>query len=240
MHANPMPNRPRSSSTARPPSQSRRRRVSGLAAGLVLLLPIALQVPTAQAQSDLRKSFPGRRVGGGTRGECSSRLLAHLVPASSVFAPGKTRYLGVLEGLSANPRPLELTFRPLSGRGTADASVASGQRRVLPASGPGITLFTLPAVKTPTVWESSYVCPEAASGPAPADPLNFVATESPPALSLLVTEASREDLAVQTALAKLKQSCGATVPRQEVGAAFGLSDLFTAQWPERIPVRCPS
>ena len=135
-------------------------RSSWLVAALLILAPLAALEPSeAQAQSDLRKSFPGRRVGGGTRGACSSRLLAHLVPASSVFAPGKDRFLGVLEGPSASPSPLEITFRPLSGRGTVEGSMASGQRRVLPASAPGITLLTLPPVKVPTMWESSYVCP---------------------------------------------------------------------------------
>ncbi|MDM7951910.1 MAG: hypothetical protein QUV07_01640 [Cyanobium sp. CZS 25K] len=216
-------------------------RSSWLVAALLILAPLAALEPSeAQAQSDLRKSFPGRRVGGGTRGACSSRLLAHLVPASSVFAPGKDRFLGVLEGPSASPSPLEITFRPLSGRGTVEGSMASGQRRVLPASAPGITLLTLPPVKVPTMWESSYVCPEAAAPPTPADPLNFVAADSPPALSLLVAEASKEDAAVQASLARLHRSCGSSVPREEVGAAFGLSDLITAQWPERIPVRCPA
>jgi hypothetical protein len=213
----------------------------GLAAGLLTLAPLAvLEPPQAQAQSELRKTFPGRRVGGGTRGDCSSRLLAHLVPDSSVFAPGKDRYLGLLEGPSASPSPLEITFRPLSGRGTADGSMASGQRRVLPASGPGITLISLPSVKVPTMWESSYLCPGAAATATPADPLSFVAAESPPALSLLVSDASKEDGAVQASLAKLRRSCGASVPRAEVGTAFGLSDLITAQWPEQIPVRCPA
>ena len=212
-----------------------------VAASLLALAPVvALEPPQAQAQSDLRKNFPGRRVGGGTRGDCSSRLLAHLVPASSVFAPGKARYLGVLEGPSASPSPLEITFRPLSGRGTADGSMASWQRRVLPASAPGITLLMMPPVKVPTMWESSYLCPGAAATPTPADPLNFVAADSPPALSLLVMEASKEDGAVQASLARLHRSCGSSVSRQEVGATFGLADLITAQWPERIPVRCPA
>jgi hypothetical protein len=62
----------------------------------------------------------------------------------------------------------------------------AGQRRVLPASTPGITLLTLPAVKVPTVWESSHVCPGPSGASATTDPLSFVAAESPPALSLLV------------------------------------------------------
>lgn len=209
------------------------------AAALLALLALATPPPAVHAQGDLRTTFPGRRVGGGTRGECSSRLLAHLVPASSVFAPGQARTLGVLEGPSPSPSPLEISFRPLSGRGSADGAQTAGQRRVLPASSPGITLLTLPPVKLPTMWESSYICPGAAAAPTSADPLSFVTAAAPPALSLLVAEGSKEDQALQAALAGLRRSCGASVSRQEVGTAFGLSDLITAQWPERIPVRCP-
>jgi hypothetical protein len=217
------------------------RRAAWIAAALVAFAPLVLRLPAAHAQSDLRKSFPGRRVGGGTRGDCASRLLAHLVPASSVFAPGQVRYLGVLEGPSPSPNPLELTFKPVGAHGRADRSMAEGHSRVLPPGGLGITLVTLPEVKVPTVWESTYVCPEAVAAPAQGDPLSFVATESPPTLSLLLDDVpSKEDVAVQAALVRLHQSCGSSVPRKELGAAFGLDDLFTAQWPERIPVRCPA
>ena len=44
-------------------------RSSWLVAALLSLVPLAgLEPLEAHAQSDLRKSFPGRRVGGGTRG----------------------------------------------------------------------------------------------------------------------------------------------------------------------------
>ena len=93
-------------------------------------------------------------------------------------------------------------------------------------------------MKVPTLWESSDICPGAATTATPSDPLNVVAADSPPALSLLVMEPCKEDVAVQSSLAKLHHSCGSSVSREEVGATFGLADRLTAQWPERIPVRC--
>ena len=36
-----------------------------------------------------RNTFPGRRIGGGTRGECAARPVLHLVPSSNVFSPGE-------------------------------------------------------------------------------------------------------------------------------------------------------
>jgi hypothetical protein len=38
----------------------------------------------------------------------------------------------------------------------------------------------------------------------------------------------------------LRQSCGATVPAAETLAQFGLADVVTAEWPQQLPVRCPS
>ncbi|MFM7394311.1 MAG: hypothetical protein ACKO22_08120 [Cyanobium sp.] len=99
---------------------------------MVLLVGLALATFTAgealAGSANLRNTFPGRRVGGGTRGECTARLIAYLVPSSSVFAPGSSRTVGILEGPSANPRPLGLTFSPLRGNGSILAAAGSACR----------------------------------------------------------------------------------------------------------------
>ena len=219
-----------------------------------LLMAVGLLGPgllpsTARAQPDLRSTFPGRRVGGGTRGECNARLIVHLVPPSSVYAPGTPPLLGLLEGPTAQPRPLELRFRPesqpQSARGTAFSE------RLLPASGPALVLFTGPAAARPTVWESSYRCEDASGGGSPGDggtgdgssngdPLQFVASTSPPALSLLVADATPADTALQARLRQLRARCGGSISRPELAAAFGLGDLLDGAWPDQLPVRCPS
>jgi hypothetical protein len=207
--------------------------------GLIALVALSLCLPLAplQAQTNLRNSFPGRRIGGGTRGECSARLLAHLVPSSSVFAPGKGGTIGLLEGPTAQPRPLQLSFRPLSSAGTAATAQARTSTRDLAANPAGVVLLSLPPITTPTVWESGYRCDE--GGAAGSDPLDFVQSASPPAVSLLVADAQSDDQRVAAALKRLRQACGATVPAAEVVAAFGLADVITPQWPQRLPVRCP-
>ena len=73
----------------------------------------------AYAQNDIeetkiRAAFPGRRIGGGTRGECSSRVLAHLVPATSTFSPGESGLLAFLKGPSEQPNPVNVYMRPYS------------------------------------------------------------------------------------------------------------------------------
>ena len=205
---------------------------------LILLLSTAGLAGEAFAQSNLRNVFPGRRVGGGTRGEFTARLLAHLVPASSVYAPGSTTTLGVLEGPASNPRPLLIEFRPLRSNGTADGAQAARIKRTVPPGPLGVTLVTVPAVRQSTVWETSYDCePPAAAGAA--DPLAFVTTAAPPAVSLLLAESTPADKPVQEGLRKLRGACGADVAKADVARTFGLDDVVTAEWPARIPVRCP-
>jgi hypothetical protein len=202
-----------------------------LSLSALTLPPFASQ--EARAQSDLRSTFPGRRVGGGTRGECNSRLIVHLVPETSVYAGGSPPLLGVIQGPAVDPRPLELRFRPQGG-----AAVSAEQQ--LPASGPAVVLVKGPTLTAPTIWESSYRCDEQIGGGASGDPLQFVQSTSPPALSLLVRDVSPADQANQVRLVALQKRCGGTIPRSELAAAFGLSDLLDGDWPDQLPVRCPT
>lgn len=185
----------------------------------------------AFAQADLRNTFPGRRVGGGTRGECSARLVANLVPASSVFAPGASKTIGILEGPTAQPRPLQLVFKP------ADDPGATAIKRDLAATGPGVTLLTIPSVQRATLWETGYRC-DAGQASGTDMGLDFVETASPPAQSLLVLDAKPDDQRVAATLQQLKASCGKTVPSVSVVKAFGIEDVMTPEWPQQLPVRC--
>ena len=111
--------------------------------------------------------------------------------------------------------------------------------RTLPASAAALILVKGTTVTAPTVWESGFDCAEGDAG-ASADPLAFIQTASPPAVSLLVPTADPSDAPIQKAIQSLRQSCGATVPAAATLAQFGLADVVTAEWPQQLPVRCPS
>jgi hypothetical protein len=203
--------------------------VHGCLSWMALLL-ISAPLPSL-AQSDLRNSFPGRRMGGGTRGECSARVLVHLVPANSVFAPGSSTTLGILEGPTAQPRPLQVVFTPASSAG------ATSNRQELPASGPGVTLLQIAAVQKATIWETSQRCDQS-SASAEDGGFDFVETASPPAKSLLVPDVQPADQQAAASLQALKAACGRTVASATVAKAFGIGDVITPEWPQELPVRC--
>ena len=193
---------------------------------------LAMLEMMAIAQVNPRSTFPGRRVGGGTRGECNSRTIAHLVPEASIFAPAADRTVGLVEGPIGSPRPMQLEFRPLSG-----SSKGKTYTRDLPAAPAGITLITLASIPQAMVWASSYRCGDTNSVGG-SDPLAFIDGGAPPALSLLVQDVTPADRSVQLGLARLRKVCGRSISRQEVGQTFGLSDVITADWPAVLPVRC--
>ena len=204
----------------------------------LFLAAFALAPAVGFAQSELRSTFPGRRVGGGTRGECSARLLAHLVTENSIYAPGRTLQVGLLEGPTANPKPIQIQFRRWSDATSDQMSGEMLTTSELPASAAGITLINLEALNAPTVWESAYRCGDDES--MSSDPLSFVQTASPPALSLLVSDSEADDLSIQKALASLRSQCGKSVSTETFAHAFSLGDVIDADWPAELPVRCPS
>lgn len=184
----------------------------------------------SQVEADPRSTFPGRRVGGGTRGECTARVLAHLVPPNSVFGLSAAGDIAMVHGPTANPVSLTLSLKPEAG--------GTGFSRSIPAAPAGITLMRVEPIAVPMVWESGFDC-SSGSGAA-ADPLAFITTAAPPAVSLLLPSQEAADAAVQQALQALRRRCGSTVPTEATLTSFGLADLVTAQWPPQLPVRCPT
>ena len=186
-------------------------------------------------QAAPRDSFPGRRVGGGTRGECAARKIVHLVPPSSVFAPGATALIGWLEGPTSTPQPLEVTLRTAAADGSADAGAAPVVEKQVPAAANRLVLLSIPTGPRPLLWESSYRC-GADDG---SDEFGFITASAPPAVSLLVEQSGQVDQKLQQQLASLKVLCGATTPLAPLQTAFQIGDdVIDASWPQNVTVAC--
>ena len=191
-------------------------------------LPEALQAAP-------RNAFPGRRVGGGTRGECAARPIVHLVPPSSVYSMGTSALIGWLEGPSSNPQPLQVTLRVASADGIADAGAAPVVQKQVPAATNRLVLLSIPKEPRPLLWESSYRCGPEDGG----DEFGFITATAPPALSLLLQQDGQKDQQLQQQLAGLKASCGATTPLAPLKADFQLGDdVIDASWPQTLTVEC--
>ena len=214
-------------------------RLSCLALTVLTSCVVGLSPTAADAQLDIgiRNSFPGRRIGGGTRGECWTRLFAHLVPANSVYTPGSPPLIAVLEGPAKTPRPLIIELRSVLANGLPEPNAKPIFKRTLLPQPEGVTLIFLANLTQPVSWTSTYFCPDS---PVPSDEsLFFVSRSEPPPLTLLLpSKPSPDDRKVWETLGVLYRACGKTFPGKEIKRLFGFSDLVSNDWPENLPLRC--
>ena len=205
-----------------------------LSAASLCLMTLLVSLPELQAAP--RNAFPGRRVGGGTRGECAARSVVHLVPSSSVFAPGGSSSIAVLEGPSSNPQPLQILLRVASADGGFDPAAVPILQREFPGAQNRLVLLSFLSSQKAMRWESSYQCGPEGGG----DEFGFITASAPPALSLLVPgSGDRDDRDLQQLLANLQKSCGGTAALEPLKTALQLGDeLINDSWPEHVTVRC--
>jgi len=185
----------------------------------VVSLVLALLGQAALAQPDSRNRFPGRRIGGGTRGVCTARLVAHLTPPNNIqhVDPTGPVRVAVLQGPTQKPYPLKIS---LEGQPAMELSASSA----------GVVVLSVPALSSDTTWQSSYLCP--GGTPDSDDPLGFVAVAAPPALSLLRPSSDQEDQ-----LPVFLTQCGGNVDLTQVKQWLDVQSL-PGEWPEQLPVRC--
>mgnify|MGYP004134883493 CR=1 FL=1 len=207
---------------------------AGLLQRSLCLLILGAVLPAA-ANPPLRSSFPGRRVGGGTRGECTARLLVHLVPKNSVFAPDQGHLLGIMQGPTQAPKPLLIDFRRLAAAGTPAVIRNRIQRLRFAPSEAGLILFRT-SVRDGVLWESSYQCQDPPPG---VDMQSWDGGfDAPPAISLLLVEPTTVDRGYQDRLYALVDRCAGDVSKQDLINDFDLEVLDLRSWPDRLPVRC--
>ncbi len=196
----------------------------------VFLFPL---IVNANESVSLRNQFPGRRVGGGTRGECSARYIAHLVDFNSFYAPGKTRLIALIQGPSNNPRPIKTKF------GTYIPNKEVEYSYEMTLSNPRASLFLLkaPKIKNPIAWSSSFDCDDDNNNDIGL--LDFIEETSPPALSLIVNNISKEDINLQRKVLELSNSCGEEINTLDVFNTFKLGDNMNGKnWPNSLEVIC--
>lgn len=187
-----------------------------LTSAALAVLPLAVAAPAIAADST--RSMPANREGGGSRDACQARRVVHLVPLSDRFAPDEARRLAVLEGSAPRPAPLQVRIGSLG-------------VWTLPPEPVGIRLFTIPAVTTELLWESSPLCTSA------QDPIG-----APPARSWLLprnaaTADQEADNRVRLQLLNLTRHCGSTVETASLLRDFDLAHLASSL-PAQLSVRC--
>jgi hypothetical protein len=177
--------------------------------------PLPLVAQANRSSPDRTRRFPLRREGGGTRGACAARLVAHLVPPDGLLDPGPQPILGVIEGDSPVAVPLALRW--------------SDGERIEPARrGASLRLLLLSAPISAGLWESFPACEGSTEPPAP--PARSLLGPGPPS-SAAANGVARNSLRV------LWSRCGERVATAELLAAWDYSHLAD-RLPPTLPVVC--
>ena len=186
----------------------------------------------------LRGTFPGRRVGGGTRGDCTSRLVIHLVPKSSQYSISSDGQdlIGLVQGPSILPTDLELMFRPLMSNGNEGESKQKSVIYSFESNDASMVLFSPKLSKNQDfIWESYFNCRQ----PGASGDFSFITSGSPPAMSMLTTHSHESTHVISKTLKEWKTLCGGSIPTEVVLERFELTDLLSYDWPTRLPILCP-
>jgi len=201
----------------------------------VLTALVMNAIGSSALQAAPRNTFPGRRIGGGTRGDCATRPVVHLVPSSNVFSLGSSNLIAVLEGPSVNPMPLEVILRPASDDGLATPDTSPLLQRSLGAAVNRLVLLSVPAASGPLLWESSYQCGQDKG----ADEFGFITASAPPALTLLLPGADSEAESIQQQLVSFQTACGNSTAVAPLRQAFDFGDeVIDESWPQSVTVQC--
>ncbi len=200
------------------------------------LIPTLTLAQTSNENFNVRNVFPGRRVGGGTRAECASRLLVHLVPKTSVYVPDNSKLVALVKGPSHFQKTATTKFISIN-FGTNRYQFADViLQKTLPSTEASIYLIKSPDIEAPLAWESYYNCQDKNNGEG--NLFDFVKVDAPPALSLLLNDPTPVDNSFALNIKWLSIFCNSTISTQELINKFELDDINTSAFPLELPVYC--
>ena len=191
---------------------------------IIFLSSFILLVSSALAQSS--SSFPGRRIGGATRGPCPQYLLANMVPDSNAIRLSSNDYFGIIY-TSSEPIASSLLVKINDLTTTKTFSFK-------PTSSQGILVFPLSSFRPSTYTvESSSVCPTG----------NGKSVVSPPATSNLLLQdrpyKSADSSIYSTITSSLSTQCNKVIPTSSLSSISSSSfDLAVLLSQPSVSVNC--
>ena len=190
-----------------------------------LSLLIILASPRIVIGSD-RSTFPTSRMGGGTRGQCGSRLIIHIVPITNKYSPDKNRLLAIYLGKAKEPKPLTVEIRNKS---------HSEQKLIFEPYGESLLIFKIQSIENNTLWKSYFNCSDIQSD----NMINFMSNISNPVSTLISKESNLEQKRYQKFINRAHNRCGTTITNEEIKNLTSLDEEISSKLSENISIICP-
>ena len=191
---------------------------------LLFSLLIILVSPRIAISSN-RRTFPTSRIGGGTRGECSSRLIIHIVPLANKYSPDKNRLLAIYIGKTKEAKPLTIEMINKS---------HIEQKLIFEPSDESLLIFKTQTIENNTLWKSYFNCGENKS----ENLFNFISNNSNPVTTLISSESNLENKKFQTFINRSFNKCGTYITNEEIINITSLNEEISNNLSENIPIIC--
>ncbi len=190
---------------------------------------------------NIGSAFPGRRLGGGTRGECSARKIMHLVPDNNILFHNSEGQIALIIGPSSSPKDVKIAFEPYSSPdGNFNGPSPEIDELFISNSSEKIILLSIPKKKFPFTWESAFECSDDNEESFDGFGFNFIQDNSPPAISLIAPESLQKKNNSEDKILWLSKYCGENISQNELNKKFKINELFDENWSEVISVDCKS
>ena len=193
----------------------------------------------SQDQMNIGSAFPGRRLGGGTRGECSARKIMHLVPENNILFHNSNGQIALIIGPSNKPKDVKIAFKSYYSEfddingpspGIDDLLISNSSEKII--------LLYIPKKNFPFTWESSFECSEDNEDSFNDFGFDFIQDNSPPAISLIAPEFYKKNNNNEDDITWLSNYCDKKISQNELNKKFNLNELFDENWSDEIFVDC--
>ena len=188
---------------------------------------------------NIGSAFPGRRLGGGTRGECSARKIMHLVPDNNILFHNSKGQIALIIGPSNSPKDVKIAFKPYSSPdGTYNGPSPEIDDLFIPNSSEKIIFLNIPKKQFPFTWESAFECSDNNEDSFDGFGFNFIQDNSPPAISLIAPESYVKTNNTEDKISWLSSYCEKSIAQEKLIEKFNISELFDSNWSNKINVEC--
>ena len=190
---------------------------------------------------NIGSAFPGRRLGGGTRGECSARKIMHLVPDNNILFHNSEGQIALIIGPSSSPKDVKIAFKPYSSPdGNFNGPSPEIDELFISNSSEKVILLNIPKKKFPFTWESAFECSDDNEESFDGFGFDFIQDNSRPAISLIAPESLQKKNNSEDKILWLSKYCGKNISQNELNKKFQINELFDENWSEEIYVDCKS
>ncbi len=177
-------------------------------------------------------AFPGRRVGGGTRGECSARKIMHLVPESNIAFQNELGHFALIIGPSNDPKDININFKEFEE--TQKNKVDLNDFKIK-ASKEKVFLISIPSQDAPFILESSFDCNDNTDM---GFDFNFIQDSSPPAQTLIAPSSYQKNKNQEDKMTWLSKFCDKNISQSSLTEKFQIGEFFDENWAKDIDVTC--